>query len=345
MTPKKISAILSSVFLLLCSAFLILKSLERPRVLILHSYFTDFSWVTDINEGIQRELGNRPYNIRYYYMDTKRHSSPQFKKTAGIQARHMIDEWRPDVIIALDDNAQQYAAKYYVDDPEITILYAGVNATLSKYGYDKAMNVSGIAENIPWHASAEQLLKLIPKNSRLLHLSDASESSVNVHDSILAHDWSPFEFVDTRQIEDFDEWKETVREAEDIADCLLITHYHTIQDPDNPDRIITPSEIIKWTEANTSLPTVGFWGFFVEDGGMMAVGLSPFEQGEVPAQMAIEAIENDINPLEIRQRFPSRDNHLFVMYMRESSFRKRLGDKPVPSFLEAFSRALDGYFQ
>jgi ABC-type uncharacterized transport system substrate-binding protein len=42
---------------------------------------------------------------------------------------------------------------------------------------------------------------------------------------------------------------------------------------------------------NTSLPSIGGWGFFVEDGGMVSTGVSPFEQGEESAKMAVEIIE------------------------------------------------------
>ncbi len=341
----KLNRWLSVAFLGLAGLFFVYKSLERPRILVLHSYYTDFSWVRDINVGIERALQDRPYNVRYHYMDTKRHPSDAFKKLAGRSARRMIREWRPNVVIALDDNAQLHTMRHFVDDPEIAILYAGVNGKLSSYGFDDGLNVTGIAESIPWQAALDQLKALLPSGSRLLHLSDLSESSHAVHDSIMEFDWSPFEFVGSYEIERFDEWQRRVLEAKGQVDCLLITHYHTIKEPGDSDKVLKPAGIIEWTEANTDIPTVGFWGFFVEDGGMMAVGLSPFEQGEEPAKIAVEIIEKNIDPLEVSKLYHKMDNELFVMYVRQSAFKKRWPEQEIPALLEAFSRAMDGYYE
>ncbi len=341
MIMNRITKILTFLFLLYAGSYLVYHSFTRPRVLILHSYYTEFSWVRDINVGIQRALKDRPYNIRYHYLDTKRHPQMDFKQKAGARARRMINEWRPDVVIACDDNAQQYVMKYFVDNSDISILYAGVNGDLSRYGFTDGNNVSGIAETMPWSAAKHQLENLLPPGSRLLHISDDSTSSEAVHDDILACDWVPFKMLGSHQIGTYDEWKKIVLSAEGKADCLLITHYHTIRDPKDSEKIIKPAKVIEWTEANTSLPTMGFWGFFVADGGMMAVGLSPYEQGEEAARMAVDILENgvkakDIKPLEAR---------LHVMYMRESKFKQRLKGKEIPVDLEAFARALGGYYE
>lgn len=340
MTNKKITKILSVVFLVYAISFLVHESLKRPRVLILHSYYTDFSWVNEINVGIKRVLWDRPYNIRYHYMDTKRHPSLEFKLKAGATARKMIRRWRPDVILAFDDNAQEYVGKYFVDDPNISIFYAGVNADPAQYGYDKASNVSGICETMPWALAVDQIKELLGNNARLLHLSDDSPSSEAVHESAMKFNWVPYEFVGSKQIGNFNEWKAAVKHAENTVDCLLITHYHTIRDPNDPERVVKPAAVIKWTEANSNVPTLGFARFFVEDGGTLAVGLSPFEQGEAPARMAVKFIEKGITAKELKRQ----DNRLFTMYVRKSAFPKRFSEK-MPLEIEAFAHAVDGCYE
>jgi ABC-type uncharacterized transport system substrate-binding protein len=341
MRINTLNKILSIAFLIFVSLFLIHEAVERPRVLVLHSYATDFSWVNDMNTGIDRVLGDRPYNIRYYYMDTKKHSSLEFKTKAGAAARKLIREWKPSVVLAFDDNAQEFVGKFFVNEPGINVLYAGVNADIARYGYDKADNVSGIAEQIPWAAAKKVLMDILSKNSRLLHLSDASDTSRFVHESIMKYDWEPFKLEGSKLVSDFKEWKKAVKNAEGKIDCLLITHYHTIKDTEYPGKIMKPETIIKWTTENTNLPMLGFWRFFMEDGGMMAVGLSPFEQGEVTGRMAVDIIEKDMRAGEISDKL----NRLFVMYIRKSAFHRRLPGQKIPIEIEAFADAVDGAYE
>jgi ABC-type uncharacterized transport system substrate-binding protein len=340
MSVNTLNKLLSVLFLLLVGLVLIYKAVERPRVLVLHSYATDFSWTEDMDAGVERALGDRPYNIRHYYMDTKKHPGLEYRKKAGAAARRLIGEWEPSVVLAFDDNAQEFVGKYFVNDPDIDIVYAGVNADIARYGYDGAENVGGIAEKIPWAAAKEVLAGLLPQKSRLLHLSDDSDTSRFIHDAVTAFDWAPFRLVGSKRIADFDTWKKAVREAEGTAECLLITHYHTIRDPENPEQIVRPETLIRWTREHSDLPMLGFWRFFMEDGGMMAVGLSPFEQGEVAGKMAVEIIEKKIRAGTLGHT----PNRLFVMYIRKSAFHRRLPGREIPVELEAFADAVDGAY-
>ncbi|MBE7464457.1 MAG: hypothetical protein HS116_13345 [Planctomycetes bacterium] len=346
MNLQKITSAFMVLFLAIVGSFLIHESLKRPRILVLHSYYTDYAWVKDIDIGIRRELGSRPYNLRFHYMDTKRHPFPEFMEKAGLTARRMIDEWQPDIIIAVDDNAQKYVTRYYIDDPNKVILFSGLNAELQDYNFHTAKNVTGIIERIPYEAARDIFLQLLPSDKRrVYHISDDSETSVAIHKEIENFDWSPLKFVESKQIATFGQWKEAVKDAEDECDCLLITHYHTLKDDHDPTKIIKPIDVVTWTEQNTKLPTLGFWGFFVEEGGMMAVAVSPYEQGEIPARMAWQIIEGGIKPHEVAEKFPWQKNRLFVMFMRGSTFRERLKGQEMPLILEAFARAMNHYYE
>ncbi|MCZ7647514.1 MAG: hypothetical protein M5U26_20030 [Planctomycetota bacterium] len=345
MNAKKLTGALMILFLVLVGSFLIAESLKRPRILVLHSYYTDYAWVKDIDVGIKRGLANRPYNVRYHYMDTKRHPFPEFMEKAGVTARRMINEWQPDIIIAIDDNAQKYVAKHYIDDPSKVILFSGLNAELQDYGYDKAKNVSGIIERIPYDAARDIYLQVLPADKRrIYHISDDSETSVAIHKELENFDWSPLKFVESRQISTIGEWKKAVKDAEDVSDCLMITHYHTLKDDNDPTKIVKPQEVVEWTEKNTNLPTLGFWGFFVEEGGMMAVAVSPYEQGEIPARMAVSIIEGAKGqpgrmPFnEVSKRLPwQKKSPLRHVHARQHLPRARQGpgDPPDPGSLRA----------
>ena len=325
-------------FICLCT-FLITANLSKPRILILHSYAQDFSWVNDIDQAIKQEFEKKPYSLRWQYMDTKRNPYDEFKIKAGHTARGVIDSWKPDIIIAVDDIAQQYVTKYYKDDSDINIIYTGLNAEPEKYGFDDAKNVTGVLERVPYEAVKEVLVNMMSeKRNKVLHISDSSETSLYIHDELRSFSWKPLQLVESIQVETFDEWKKMIKEKEKNADFLLITHYHTIKRSDKDLTIVPPEEVIAWTEKNSSLPRLGCWGFYVEDGGMMAVAVSPLEQGEIAAKMAINIVENHIPAQEI----PVETNKLFMMYLREEGLKKY--HIKLPLTYEAFARSTNHYY-
>lgn len=58
----QLEKLMAFAFVSMVVVFLIAYNLNKPRVFILHSYDTDYSWVTDINEGFARVLKNKAYN-------------------------------------------------------------------------------------------------------------------------------------------------------------------------------------------------------------------------------------------------------------------------------------------
>lgn len=304
----------------------------KPRLLILHSYAPDFSWVREIDRGLDQALGGEYCALRRFCLDTKHHPDEAYCRRIGAQARRFIERWDPDVIIAFDDNAQEYVCRYYVDHPRRRIVCGGINADPSRYGYDRARNVSGILERLQLAAAAEFIRLVLPRNQRrLVHLSDASETSGSVRGELERFDWTPYRLIASRLCRTFPQWQAAVREAEQIGDILLITHYHTIRRGENDPSVVPPAEVIAWTMENCKLPSLGFWTFFVEDGGAMAVALSGQEQGEEAGKTAIGLLRSGA-----RQAAPA-----FVPSRRWvpafSVSRTRAQGIGVPRILEVFA--------
>ncbi|HOS39503.1 MAG TPA: ABC transporter substrate binding protein [Spirochaetota bacterium] len=331
---------LAIVFIVGLLFFLVLENLRKPRVFILHSYALDYSWVRDINDGIMRIFKKRPYSLRWHYMDTKRHPAEDFKRHAGNTARRLIKNWRPDIIIAIDDTAQEHVAKYFNNDPAINIVFTGVNAETKTYGYDTASNATGMLERVPLKEFKEVFVSLLPKDKRrIVHISDNSESSKYIHQELEAVDWSPLRLVSSSRCDTFAQWKKAILEAHSKGDILLVTHYHTIKEKMTDKMVIPPKKIIDWTQPRLKMPAIGCWGFYVEDGGMMAVAVSPYEQGEEAAKMAVEIIETKRRPKDI----PVKTGVQYVVYIREKLVRDINMD--LPRMLEAFARATNNYFE
>ena len=337
-SANKINFILSIIFLLLVTTLTVIAVLKKPRVLVLHSYATDYSWVNDINKGILRRLDKYSYNMRWHYMDTKRHPSEHFKQRAGASALAMIDEWDPHIIIAVDDNAQKWVTRHLIDHPKIKIVFTGVNGTLEDYGFQDAKNVTGVLERLPFEAFRTAFIDFLgDKGKKIVHISDNSTTSTMVKKELDKINWQPLDLVKSIKIDTFEEWKKEVNDVNDNADFLLITHYHTLKYSAEDQRMVPPIDVVKWTEENTNIPIVGSWGFFVEDGGSMAIAVSPFEQGEEAAQMAINLLAGE----EIHN-IPIKTGKLFMLYIREEGMKRR--NISVPLLFESFARATDTYY-
>ncbi|MBE9048055.1 hypothetical protein IQ255_27285 [Pleurocapsales cyanobacterium LEGE 10410] len=328
------------LFLICALVFFTYVSLQKPRVLVLHSYSTSFAWVRDINIGIQRVLAKQPYKVQYHYMDTKRNPGAEYKAKAAEIARQQIIDWEPNVIIAIDDNAQSFVAQEFINNPKMRIVFTGVNAEPEAYGYDTADNVSGLLERIPFDSIKEAFVQILPSDRRrIVHYSDSSPTSDAVHLEMDTFDWKPIELIEHIKLDTFDEWKQAILTADRKADFLFITHYHTLKRSAEDQRVVAPQEVMEWTMANSPLPDIGCWGFYVDDGGMLALGVSPYEEGDVAAQMTVDILERDRPSRELG----IKTSRLYVAYARESRLQ-RYGIK-LPKVYESFARATNNYFE
>lgn len=332
-----------NLFFILCMMiFLVYQNVQKPRVLVVHSYHATMEgWVPEVNIGIKRVLDRKPYNVKYHYMDTKRHTSKEFMESAGVRARAEVKKWKPDVLVLVDDNAQQLVGTYFRNDPKINIVYTGMNKEPEDYDYHRANNVTGMLERINYSATKDILLQLLPADKmKIFHISDNSPTSEGIHHEIMEFDWQPLTLIDSVMCDSFEDWKKASARADQEASVLLLTHYMTIAKYPGSQEKVPPPDVIKWTNENSKLPGISFWMFYVQDGGGLAVALSPFEQGQMAASMTASIIDKGTDPKTI----PVETSKFFVIGMRRHVMEEKLGNIQVPIVLEAFARANNTYF-
>lgn len=315
----------------------------RPRVLVLHSYDTGYAWVRDVNIGIRRILEEKSfYVVRWHYMDLKRYPWPEFRASAGLRARHAIDSFEPDVVIAVDDDAQKYAAMHYVDHLRTKIIFAGINGGIEPYGYDKASNATGIVERKQLAALRDAIVdagirRPDGRPPRLLVVGDTSESVKSDMTHIEHFDWKPLSVAGIRLAGTFEEWQAIIHSAGAEADVIITTNYRKLTRAKNSRELVPAAEVVGWSEANSPIPLIGTNGFYVEDGGMMAIGTSGYEQGEVAARYAARIIDEAAAPTSISPASTSQ----FVVFLRAGMLARR--GLALPPLYEAFARATNNY--
>jgi ABC-type uncharacterized transport system substrate-binding protein len=340
---RKLKNWLVVVFLLLVVLLLFWFKASQPRVLVIQSYDTDYMWTRDVDTGLRRVLdGNLHYKIQWHYMNAKRHPDADFKRRAGMLAAREIERFRPDLVIAIDDDAQKYAVKEYIKDPKVSLVFAGINGSVIPYGYHLTKNVTGIFERKPLNSLRSMLSEIRdrsgnPLGKRIVHIGDKSASVMEDSKEIEAADWSPFRLAASKHAGTFDEWKRAVAAASAGGDLILISNYQNVLRQDGREGFVPPAELIEWTEANSRVPVIGMGGFMMEDGGMLAIGASGFEQGDVAARMTSAILDKGVPAKDIPQVMPRQ----YLVYMRQAVMDKR-GLK-LPDIYEAFSRASNNY--
>jgi hypothetical protein len=81
------------------------KTYEGKKILYVDSYHEGYEWSDGITNGIQETLDGTGVDLKIYRMDTKRNPDEGFKEKAGLEAKSVIEEFEPDVVITSDDNA------------------------------------------------------------------------------------------------------------------------------------------------------------------------------------------------------------------------------------------------
>lgn len=339
---KKLKTSIIIFFCLQVAGMLVWTNISKPRLLILHSYHADYAWVRDINVGLKRVLNaNSHIFIRWHYLDTKRHPAKEYKQSSAIAARRVIDSWKPDVIIAMDDDAQEYVAKYYANRKGISVVFGGVNNRPSDYGYDKADNVTGVLERLPLEAVKEGLLSFTSTGATpsVFFLGDLSETVQGDERWVKDYNWSPVRLAGTKLVDSLDEWKTAVKKAAGATDYILVSNYRKIFREKGGKELVPPEELIRITQEMTKVPVIGTNAFFAEDGGMFAIATSPFEQGDLAGKMALPILRKEKTARDI----PIVDSHQSVVSMSESKM-KQFGFK-VPLIYEACARAGNYYYK
>jgi hypothetical protein len=359
---RKLSIFFAVLFVLGTLAMAVAHNLMQKRVLVLHSYDPSYSWTRDVNIGLERALAAYPeWQVRWHYMDLKRRPWPEAREAAGAQARRVIDDFKPDVVIAIDDDAQVLVGKSFVNHPHIKWVFAGVNGGVEDYGYVGAKNVTGVFERKQLGAVREAVLAGHAKaryengvrNLRIMHLGDQSHSVKLDDGGIRSFDWQPLVYVGSKLVKTYTQWQAAVLAAGEETDVLFISNYRRlvrydckIDKPINPDlkdcmddpKLVSPREVVAWTEINSTVPLIGGNGFYVEDGGMFALGPSGFEQGGEAASLAVQLIVQEADPASLMQ-VSTRE---FVVFMRTTQMA--VHDFRLPYLYEAFARAMNNYY-
>jgi ABC-type uncharacterized transport system substrate-binding protein len=264
-------------------------ALAQKKVLIVQSYHAEYDWTAGVSNAIISILDRAGIEHRTFYMDTKRRSGREWKEESGRVAEKEMLAYKPDVVIAVDDDPQQYLVKKYAGNENFQFVFCGMNGEMETYGYP-AKNITGILERTYVDQSVKLLSQIAPSIKKAAFIADDSSTASLVIGQIQQKARIlplPIELTSPEQPSTFEQWQKTVQkyERDSSIGALLIPLYHTVKKADGIS--MTPSDVMEWTVKNTRKPIVGLWPFGPKDGALCAVVVDPKEHGTVAGQMAV----------------------------------------------------------
>lgn len=245
---------------------------EKPRILILHSYTETGQWERAVNEGINRELAkNRtPISILRHYMAFTDQAGKTDWDDASKQARHVIKTFRPDILVPIGEEAQEYVGRHYVNDPHMRIIYA-TSEHPSHFGYPEAHNVTGIREILPLAQITEVLHYLHQPTLRIRVLGMDDATGQSEREQVKDFLWAPNHLVDVQLVSNFDAWKAAVHAANQDADVLIVLSYNGLPLSATDTHPVDNKLLATWTEHESKPLVIGVRVPFAAGGGALAV--------------------------------------------------------------------------
>jgi len=276
-----------------------------PKCLHVMSYHQGYEWNDGIEVGVENVLRGK-CQLRKVYMDSKRNTSPKFIKKMAREAKSVIEDYKPDIVIASDDNASRYLVQVFYKNSKIPFVFNGVNWTADVYGYPYK-NVTGMVEVAP----VTTMLEIAQRN-----VGTVREVAFVSADVLTEHkDYNHYERIYGRMgikvrpffVKSMQEWKEGFIKAQK-SDFIILGNNAGVNDWDN-------SKALTWVNNLGKKLTVTTYQWMMPF-TMLGVSKVASEQGEWAAEVALEVLDGtniaDI-PITINHRWLFYQNKLLLL--------------------------------
>ncbi|MEO6018085.1 MAG: hypothetical protein ABIP46_12590 [Polaromonas sp.] len=274
------------VVLLLLGTF----NLSKPRILVLHSSDRSSTTVGKMDEGIRQTLGKnrQPMTVRWHYLGIDGLPDEDHRQDAAKEGLRTIEQFNPDVVIAVDDEAQEYVMRRFAGQGRPKVVFAAIDHEPGEYGYVGAANVTGVAEALPL-AAMRDLLQYVKKGQpvRLAVLSDAGPTGKGRVKQLEAFNWAPHSVVSIHAPADFPAWQAAVKAMDGKADVVVMLSHGSLPRGPGATDAITEAELIRWMESHAVPLPLGTDIEYVQQGGGLSVAPSAKSIGEVAAANAL----------------------------------------------------------
>jgi ABC-type uncharacterized transport system substrate-binding protein len=295
----------------------------KNRIFWLESYHEGYAWTDSLKTAIMSTLYDKDVELEIFHMDTKRKKSEKAIRTAAQKAVSLIKSYKPDIVIASDDNASKYVVMPYFKDASLPIVFCGVNNSVDKYKYPYT-NVTGIIELDP-------ISNLVFSLSRFKSVHTVGYLAGDTNTSRILYD-----MYSTQQarflckqylVTTFDGWKTAFMRAQKEVDILIVGNISAIKGWDD-------SSAQEFVMSQTEIPTGCLLEFLTPLAFIGCLKL-PEEQGRWAAQTALKVLDGTpISDIEVAKP------HEYKLIIN-NKIAEKLGIKVPRSYIEKVARFIN----
>ena len=265
-----------------------------PQVLVIHSYYSTFTWSDEITQGIRKafaEDGQSEELIYFEFLDAKRHPQEEYlDRIAGLLRIKYPDPKAIDVIICSDDQALNFLLD--CKDtlfPGVPVVFCAVN------GYNPQMKrlgrpLTGVIEAIDPKSTLETALRLQPHIREVMVINDITRTGQAI-ENMARQMFKPFqEQLLFRYVGDMSIAELQAEVAALSKDAIVFLF---VFNRDNKDVNFTHEASLKYIADHCKVPIYGPWTFYLGKGivgGMLTCGEM---QGKTAARLALRILKGE----------------------------------------------------
>jgi len=264
---------------------------ERPVVLVIESYHTEYVWDQQYTRALHEAL-DAVAELQFFAMDTKRRPAAEHPTRADAAWQQYL-ALNPALVVLADDNALKLLGPRLVGR-STPVVYLGINQNPRRYLDLPQPNFSGVLERPFLKRSIAYLNGVMAQPlKKVLVLFDSGTTSQTVFQEEFAGKAAQLigsAVVQIKLVESETQWQREVTEAPANGyDLIVVGLYHTLVD--DQGQHVPEQRVLAWSGQHSVLPLFCFWAFSVGP-GMTAGGLvlDGYDQGKAAATMVREVL-------------------------------------------------------
>lgn len=258
---------------------------KKWKILHIMSYHSHWKW-TDLQlEGFKSALRDLDIEYRVFQLDMKRKTDETWKQQVSLEARNLIDTWKPDMVYTSDDYAQQYVVKHYLNQ-NLPFVFSGVNADPAVYGFVGSKNVTGVLEEEHFVETAKLLKQIVPtvKKIAVIYDDDPTWPPVLARMKKSLPQLQGLEITSWNLIHTYAQFKQRLQELQQEVDAIGFLGIFAFKD--EAGKNVSYKEVSRWVMDHSHLPDFSFWEDRISYGTLCTVNVSEYEQGYAAGKIA-----------------------------------------------------------
>ncbi|MEY2698038.1 MAG: hypothetical protein RL333_2176 [Pseudomonadota bacterium] len=271
------------LFILAAAASLVFFVANRPRILIIQSQSAESTRSREFKAGWSRALNEKHILAKVSWHSLEQDLHPGFE-TQTLGALRTIELEDPDLIVLVDDLANDRIGRTLASVKTTSLLFVGIDQSPDYYGYIGNDQISGIVEQLRLEPFHELISILFPESKLKYGVIGIDNPSGRARMNQLKNcSWSQHVLSDSALVDNFTDWKKFIEDHRDVDVLLVLNTAPMMEKKGGESEIVPLREVINWTEVNSRPVPIGIEAGYVTNGGGLAIEQSPRRFGEMAA--------------------------------------------------------------